>query len=607
MSYATPMADPIYEGSGVTTLVPDSFDCALNGRPYMIDWKYAAGGEFFDESIRLLKPQQDTSGQVSEASLNPEDFPRHGIESWHKGAGQTHLNRADSDPDRFRSSKGWNVWERWELSLLPDTDQKKSSANTNLHMAVAGAYLGLIDGSGIHTTQDVDADTPTWQAVTNSGGTPVSITSDGYYFYVTDGADIYRFAKDATTTGAAWSTYDSDLLGYVKGRLMSGHDNVASNITAAAAKTDVVTHPNSDFRWVGFAEIPGFILMAGYSGDKSLIYRTAIKADGTALDTGVVAGELPDGEIVRAIKGYLGFVLIGTDKGIRLAIPDSSGNLTIGALIELDVAVRCFEGQGRFVWFGWTNYDSSSTGLGRLDLTVLNGSAPAYASDLMVTGQGNVLDIVTFDNHTVFTVSGLGVYADDDDMVASATIDSGLITFGLPDDKVGMYVDLRHEPLAGSVALSISNDGGDFQTLVTSDEADSTELTTTAGQATATTFELRMVGARDAVTTTGPTVTRLTLEANPAPGRGEFFTVPLLLWETVDLANGLPHEQDPAAEKAALVAMEVSGQPITFQDGVGSETVLLDDHRFVKHSYTSTRRAYNGTFLARLRRPRQRS
>lgn len=604
MSLALPLASPFYEGSGLSSLVPGLWDVAIGGRNYMIDTKYL--DQFIDSSIHLLKPQQDQSSTTTEASLNPEDFPRRGIESWHKGAGQVVFDRPDSDPARFRSSKGVYTFERWELSLLPATTSQTSSAETNLAVLPANGYLYEVDGQQLYHRATIGG--ARTSAVIHNGEaatTVSSIATDGAAVYAALGANGIHKTTAGAATSAHWSDLQCTLIGYEKGRLLAANANVIYNVTASgAAPAALYTHPNTSFTWVGFASGLGVIYAAGYSGDTSLIYRTAVLADGTALAIPVIAGQLPDGEIIRSITGYLGFVLLGTDQGVRFAVADSNGNLTIGALIDLGVSVRCFEGQDRFVWFGWSNYDGTSTGLGRLDLSELNGSAPAYASDLMATGQGAVLSVCTFADKRVFAVSGLGIYAEGTTPVASGSIDSGLISFGFPDPKVAMFIDLRHEALVGSVATSISSNGGSFVALSTSAEVGSTSKTFTAGQGSADTHELRLTLA---TVTTSPTVTRVTLEANPSPGRGEFFVVPLLLWETVELANGSLAHMDPQAEKNALVSMEVLGTLVTYQDGSGSYSVLLDEHQYAKSSYTKNRDGWNGTMIVKLRKPRTRS
>lgn len=608
MSLNAPLETPIYSGTGTSTLVPGLFDMSVNGRTYMWDMKYVAEGQFARDSIALLKDQQDT-GTFGEQSLNPAEFPRRAHDSWHKGAGQTHVDRPESDPLRFRSSKGMNVWEKWKLSLLPDVSQQTSSAQTNLAVLTAGSYLYEVDGQQVYHRSAIDgARTSSVIHVAEGATTVQSITTDGYYVYAALGTNgVHRTVRGAATS-SHYSDLQAELLGYAKGRLMAAIDNVLYNITASgAAPAALFTHPNTDWTWVGFADGRNVIYSAGYSGDKSFIYKTSVKADGTALDIPTVAGTLPDGEIVRAIHGYLTFLLIGTDKGVRFAVQDDNGDLTIGALIETG-AVRCFEGQDRFVWFGWDNYDATSTGLGRLDLTVLNGSAPSYASDLMATGQGSVLSVCTFAEKRVFAVSGLGIYAEDTDLVASGTLDTGFITFGIPDTKVAQTVDIRTEPLAGSVAVSISADGGTFTSLGTHGTAGSTSSVIPAAQTVGETIELRWASSRSSTdTTTGPVITRTTLEANPAPGRGQFVTYPILLHHKVTTANGSTHTYNPRTEREALDAMEAAGRPVTVQTGEGAETVTLEDHRWIAKGYTPDRTAIEGTFLARFKRPRSRS
>lgn len=610
MSLARPLASPFYSGSGLSAEVPGKWDCALNGHTFMFDWKntYTGVGRFVRQSISLLKPQQDTSGNVSEASLNPEEFARRSAESWHHGAGQTHLDRADSDPFRFRTSKGVDVWTKWGVTLLGDTTSKRSTSNTNLQLLAVGTYLYLADGNEVYSTTDMT----TWTGGTVQHGEAAqsvkSITSDGSTVYAALGSNgIHSVAAGGTFDH--YSDLSCTLVGFVKGRLMAANGTSLYNVIASGAAPSALLTLGTGFTWVGFAEGPTAIYAAGYSGDKSLIYRTAVKADGTALDVPVVAGELPDGEIIRSIQGYLGYLLVGTDKGLRLLTLDTNGNVSSSSrVIPTASAVRCFEPQDRFVWYGLTNYDGTSTGLGRVDLSVFTDSlTPAYASDLMATTQGAVLSVVTFGVLRVFAVSGVGVYAESANKVSSGTLESGFVAYGLPDTKVAITLDVRHQALDGQVAAALSADGGSYVTLGSNSTADSTSLTIPAGETRAETFEIRLTLTRDAVATLAPVVTRWTLEANPAPGRGAFWDVPLSLFETVTTANGSVERVDVAAEYAALLSMEALAAPITYQDGLGSSVVFLDDHEFLTDSYTEKRDGFNGTFVAHLRRPRRRS
>jgi hypothetical protein len=96
-----------------------------------------------------------------------------------------------------------------------------------------------------------------------------------------------------------------------------------------------------------------------------------------------------------------------------VATADSDGNLVSGPLINTGTSVTSFSGNDRFVWFNWTNFDATSTGLGRLDLGVfISSNQPAYASDLMVTAQGTVSSVNTINGRPVFVVIGSGIYVE---------------------------------------------------------------------------------------------------------------------------------------------------------------------------------------------------
>ena len=78
-------------------------------------------------------------------------------------------------------------------------------------------------------------------------------------------------------------------------------------------------------------------------------------------------------------------------------------------------------GQFKYIWFGWSDFDNVSTGLGRQDLsTFIDQQAPAYTSDLMVTGGGEVTSMDWYNGMNniagvktgspVFVVGGKGIY-----------------------------------------------------------------------------------------------------------------------------------------------------------------------------------------------------
>ena len=356
----------------------------------------------------------------------------------------------------------------------------------------------------------------------------------------------YVHTDDSTTTGALDGLMSASLTSSTIGMAFPAKDPPVA----------LATHSSTDFTWVGFAEGQGDIYAAGYSGDKSLIYRTQIRADGTALDALTVAGSLPDGEVVRSIYGYLGILFIGTDQGVRMAVSDTNGDLTFGARIDTPSPVRCFEGQENFVWFGLEDYDVSRwaagtyDGLGRLDLTQQPSAlVPAWASDLMVSGSTSttesVQSIVTFQNRRVFSIASSdalarGVYGEKANKVATGYLDSGLITYGIADTKVATYLDVRHKALVGDLEAFVSTDEGAFSSIGTSTTANSTQPTDslpvgpTRGEVHEVRVRLNRDDASDAI---GPTVTRLTLRSEPAPTRGRIIQWPLIITKKLNVVG----------------------------------------------------------------------
>lgn len=585
------LSESLFTGGGSVSDVPWKWPIAIGGRPYMIDTKMTEAWRH--KGIPLLRQQQDNSTSPSGVSVSSEGVWRAGVDSWHKGAGQNYRDRPDSNEFRFRASKGVDPWTRYQLGLLPATDQKKASVNTNVKLCVAGDRLFCVDGADVTYTTDATVDSPTWTNCTNEpGGTILDIASDGEYVWITDGANSYWADASASPPAfnlAGWTgTQDADTLGYVKGRLLSGHDNTLHFYDSGGAAT-AITIPGvlpSTWTWVGFAGGDGnsVIYAAGYAGDKSQVYRIGLKDDGT-LDVAIPATPgLPDGEIVRAISSYLGFVLLGTDKGVRFAAPGSSGNLQLGPLLETAGAVECFEGQGPHVWFGWKNYDSTSTGLGRMSLEEFSSAetlAPAYASDLMATAQGAVLSVVTFGGRRYFTVSGSGVWGEDSVKVASGTVQSGRITANVAEAKTVFGVDVRHRSITGgSSTVALSVDGGSFTTLGSALSADGSVPAEAVGREFEVQFTLAKSGSDH------PVLSSWTLRYYPRVKRQTVRVVPVVLHNAVTLMGGGDESVDVAYERSVLTGHYRDGAVVTVQTADGVFSAVVDDFEWIPHHST---------------------
>lgn len=588
-----------YEGGSLSSDVPALYPVAIDGRPYLVD---LLAGSFKRQSIPLLRGQADTANLPGEQSINPEDLWRRSQESWHHGAGQVQLDRPDSDPARFHQSVGINVWDKWRMSLLNQASLPYVTSEDLVFLATAQDRLYVTDGDVLSWTTDLGFGDLT--AVTGGTGDITSITSDGQNVYTAHGTAIYMTDASDTMTNvtASYATGTVSLVRFVKDRLMAaGGRNLYNIVAGGAFPSPLHSGTCPEWTWVDVAAGNNHIYAAGYAGDKSLVYRTAIKPDGTALDIPVVAAELPDGEIVQSLCGYLGFILIGTMEGVRFATTDAQGDLTLGSLIRTPTMVLAFEPQDRFVWTGGYDGPSESAGLGRIDLTVFTAPlTPAYASDIYSESSGGYAQsIVTFNGATVFSVNNSGVWTEDiGSTVEDGYLDTGRITYGIPDPKIAMFLQARHLPLDGSVRLSMSTDDSDFTLLGTNASQDTVQTLVQAGQKRGEAFEIRTtLLAGDEL---GPVVTRHTLRSYPGPSRGEIFYVPVILHEVIDL-DGIDRSVNPKEELERIRVWTREQRLVVYQEGDSSYAVFVEDYEFHPHHATKDNRFWNGTCLIKMK------
>lgn len=609
---------PYYSGTAVSTLVPNVFPVAIDGRPYMVDQK---SGKFQRGYEQRVRDSADDSTTPGEGAINPGGLWRRGQDSWHAGAGQTYADMNDSTPYRFYKSKGVNPWVKGQLSLLNATKVSLSNASTTQHMVVCGTRVYVTLNGDVKFTTNPYASSPTWTAVVDTAGgtaaptgTVAAMATDGnnvYLAYPADGIrQVIPSVDPALISNTRFSTSSSDsyyMLGFAKNYMFGAHDHDLHLISATGTKSLVIEPDDTAFRFVGVATGQNAVYAAGFSGKKSLIYKITIKADGT-LDKGVVALELPTGEVVTAISGYLGFVLIGTNKGVRYCSTDANSNLIAGQLIPTSGAVQKFASNDRFSYFTWSNYDGISTGIGTLDLSVFSApNTPAFATDLMHTSTADVTNVVIFDDPVtpfatkkVFTISGVGVIAEDsDNLVASGEIESGTWRWGIPDRKFIAKIDTRSTPLVGSITSYLKIDDGEYQSAGTWSVADDTENSFDGSDSKAIEADFKFVLERGTATT-GPTFTRWMARAYAAPFRSQVFSVPILLHESITV-RGKEYYYDVDEQQTFFDDLIESPRIITLQIGSFTHNVILEDIVWEPMDSVGNSWSFEGTLVVTLR------
>ena len=585
-------APSFFTGGAATQLVPDIFPVAINGRPYMLDQR---SGQFTRAFEGRVRDSVDQSTAPGEAAINPQGLWRRGEVSWHLGAGQRYADTAEGQDYRFFSSKGVNPWTKGQLTLLNKTKVSLASSATTAHVVVQDGRVYASLGADVKYTTDPYAASPTWSDATGEpGGDCAAMATDGSRIYLAFPNDGVRVIDPATSISAISgtkfvnSTDSYYMLGFAKNFMFGSHSHVLNSISAGGSKSAIITPDDQQFRWVGVATGQNAVYAAGYAGKKSLIYKITIKSDGT-LDAGVVALELPTGEVVSAISGYLGFILIGTDKGVRFASTDSNSNLVAGQIIPTSGAVRKFSSQDRFSYFTWTNYDGISGGLGRLDLSVFTApNTPAYATDLMYDSTNTVNGLVTFNDKHCFWVSGVGIIAEDSgNLVETGEIVTSTYRWGIPDRKFIAKFDIRSTPLVGTITPSLSVDNSDYVTLTPHSFQGSTEHVATGPQTKFIEAKFKLELERSTATT-GPTLTRWMARAYATPARSQLFRVPILMHKTL-LVHGTEYDMDVNHELELLRDLVINPRVITYQENTESYSVIVEDLQFNiidGHEYT---------------------
>lgn len=589
-----------------TAEVPARFPVAIDGQPFQLVLE-----DYERATLETIRQQADASPDPGEQSLNPHDLWRRAQSEWHYGTGQRWLDRDDSLRARSWRSVGIDVWERGELTLLPDVERVDAFASGVIGKAVLANDQVYVN-RGTHVSR---WDGTTWtDSGTLAAGLEIrDLASDGFNVYLAvtndarDAGGIYVVTGDSDTP-TLLNDLIADVVGFKLGRLMAGAGADVYNVTDFAstdAPDPLTTLVNPNWLWDCFGEGPSYIYAAGHSGDTSMIYRFGIREDGTALQGGAVARQLPDGETVHTMTLYRGIVVIGTSKGLRVAMPQGP-SLQEGRLLDVG-PVRGLEPQGDYVWFTMADHADGADGLGRIDLgRFVESITPAYAADLAAGDAGTPLSVVTFGGKRVFVLEDVGVYQESDDLRTTGWIESGLFTHGLDDKKVFYSLEGRHDPLIASqsVALALYIDGeaspaisGTSDAVGASDAGPWRQSSPRLGEFA--NVRLTLTG----TTAASPRVTRWLARSFPVPRRSDAYRLPLDLRRTVTALGGDRQSMSPESLFNWLKAKEAAGLPVTVQEWTQTFEAFIDRVHLsgVSHDGAVESRWWEGTCFVTLR------
>jgi hypothetical protein len=597
----------VVEGVGQNyQLNAEAYDVAFNDMPFFLGSSDET--PYRRESAQSKREQIDQTTEPGEQSFTGWWFRSQS--SWHLGAGAKFFEPVQDENLRFRfnTSRGVDVWTRGQVSLLKDTLEALTSSNKTL---IVGANDGTNDCL-------VAADGDTLNKITVNGDTGTVTTyslvtghtGDDFQSLTTDGSRYFAACDEVIHRGnIGGSTSDDSIYGlpssatavvrYVKQRLFAGIDNILYELnpniagtgdhTGNALPTGHYTHPNNQWIWSDISESGSAIYAAGYAGNNSAIFKITVNPDDATLNPAIVTAELPIGEKVLALYQYLGYMMIGTSKGMRVAVVNAdTGDLSYGPLIfEVPEGVRGFTAKDRFVWA--TAGPNAKTGLYRIDLSEqVSPLRFAYAADLQADSTATTLDVSLLGDRLAFSTEDDGIYLEKElDLVPNGTLQTGFIRYATLESKYFKFLKLRGtSSQIGTVVSSIdSNNAKTFLYAVNKPliNLDLGIPRPTGGQEYIA-FEFQLN--RNPDLTTSDVMTGYQVKALPGLTKQTLIQYPLYCYDVeMDRYNNLVGSEDDRAYERIikLESIERTGDAVTVQDFRTNETfqALIEEVRFM--------------------------
>lgn len=619
--------------SGRTVAAASSF--ALEG----VQYHFAIGGMPFLNGISDERRMTRAGAPVRKEQFDNQQIPgEQSLANWWLRSQMTFIGGAGllyQDPSadnqyaiRYGESVGLNPWTNGRLTLLRETVQRIADGTANKHHVV-----GWNDGTDRYwSAVDNVLKSDTGSAVTTItwGGANVirSLTSDGTNYYAADDVGIYRGAGSGA--GALlWNTGSAGVVcRWVKGRLMAGIGASMYELTTGgpALPTPKFTHLNASWVWTDIAEGTNAIYASGYAGSEGAIYKFVLDTSGnvpTLASGGILAAQLPRGEVVYAITTYLGaFVGIGTSRGFRVGQIDDNGDIQYGPLlISNSSGVRAIAAYDRFFFAGATNDIDGNSGLYRVDLgqPLQSGDISpsvrfAYATDLQAHVAGEVSSATNFGNsdRMVLAVVGQGSYLESASVLESTGyLKTGRVRYNTIEPKIFKFVTVRTpSTLWGSVGVSVLDPGGGDTSVLTVSQGGSQTIENVvmpAPSSAAEWVQLKLTLTRSTTDTTqGGEVNAWQLKAMPGAVRQRIITLPLLCFDREKAQSGqmVGHEGRTIERLQAFEQLFARGDAVAFQDlrNQTSDLVVIDDYRFEQGASPGTNKSiYGGVLWVELR------
>jgi len=611
-----------------------AYDVAVGGMPFF----YAISDERrYQRQTAAFKKDQFNNGQEPGEQSLTGWWLRSQV-SFHSGAGINFYDPATSDEGghyQFADSKGVDVWTKGQVTLLKDvvsthitTGAVVGTDHQHPNQHVRSIQWSSTEGVLLHDEFDVDkiaADGTVTHFIDYVPGTTekvYAICDDGVNAYwvtnqVHGGANKLHMYKKPLT-GSSASTADETLMfrgdsivityatmEFIKDRIILCVNNRVYELSTSATSlpSPIYTNPNTNYHYTSVAASGPAIYTAGHSGIYSTIQKYTLSTAGglPTLTSAVVAAEMPAGEIVEKIYYYLGYMMIGTNQGIRVAeINDQDGSLKYGPLIvETSQPVYDFAARDHFVWAA-TGIGALDGGLTRIDLSNdLETLRFAYANDLQVSqtaehyttgvaflGTTNRLAFCTAHN----TTDGAIYLESATVLVPSGYITTGNIRYGTLEPKNFKRLLGRGDFTYGSMTMeTVDKNGTEYDHISYDANISPVEVTTLQPNTAQEYVAYKFILYRDATTSSlGPTFKGYQAKATIATPRQRIISFPVYCFDVeTDRYNVQTGYEGRALDRLLLLEeIEEGGDVITWQDLTPKESrqAVIEEISFTRET-----------------------
>ena len=606
--------------SGFWSNNAEDYDVAVGGLPFFL--APTDQTPYQRETAPYRKDQFDNGSEPGEQSLT--GWWIRSQSSFHVGDGIKFYDPSAGEATKYRftDSQGVDVFTKGQVTLLKDvvdthatTGAVTGTDHQHPNQHVRSIQWSSTNGVLLHDEFDVEkistAGTVT-KFIDYTTGTDrkvFAICDDGVNAYwitnktVGGNQRLTMFKKPLTgdsTTGSSNPSATGDVtqmfqsgdteiiyatMEFVKDRIVLCVNNKVYELStsATALPSPTYTNPNTNYHYTSVAASGAAIYTAGHSGIYSTIQKYTLSTAGVmpTLTSAVVAAELPAGEFVEKLYYYLGYMMIGTNKGIRASVvSDVDGSINYGPLIvETVQPVYDFAARDRFVW-ATTGIGVLDGGLTRIDLgTELEPLRFAYANDLQISQTAQhyttAVAFIGTTNRlafaTAFDVTDGAIYIEHaTNLVPTGYLKTGNIRYNTLEKKNFKRLLGRGNFTYGSMTLDTVDENGVEYDVISYDVSVGAPEVTTSSPAVAQEYlAYKFIMYRDGTDSSkGPQFKGYQAKATIATPRQRVMQFPVYCYDIeTDRYNVLLGYEGRAFDKIRLLEdIEGNGDVITWQD-----------------------------------------